>query len=116
MSKLMPGEARVEFLACVNEVRKMIDEAYTAASIYRMYIKENKISMSYVRFSYYINSVKKNNKVIKKNDINNKKNTDTYQDTYQQKEKARQVREVKAFGAREEDTEPREPRINNKNI
>jgi len=45
MSKLMPGEARVEFLACVNEVRKMIDEGYTAASIYRLFLKENKISM-----------------------------------------------------------------------
>ena len=45
--KCLPGEARVQFLACLERIESMVAKGHTIKSIYRTLCSEKKISMTY---------------------------------------------------------------------
>jgi len=68
--RLEKHEARVEFYAVEAEVVDLIKRGYGYTMIYKLFVKEGKISMSYVTFYQYISrrinkkgTIKKNNQL-----------------------------------------------------
>ena len=45
--KCLPGEARVQFIACLERIESMVAKGHTIKSIYRTLCSEKKISMTY---------------------------------------------------------------------
>jgi HD superfamily phosphohydrolase len=66
--RLEKYEARVEFYAVEAEVVDLIKRGYGYTMIYKLFVKEGKISMSYVTFYQYIS------RRINKKSVSKKKN------------------------------------------
>jgi len=66
--KLEKHEARVEFYAVEAEVVDLIERGYGYTMIYKKFLQEKKVTMSYVTFYGYIS------KRINKKDVRKKKN------------------------------------------
>ena len=48
--RLPPGEARVQFIANIEEIEQMLNDGYPMIHVYRHLIKEGKITMSVASF------------------------------------------------------------------
>ena len=48
--RLPPGEARVQFIANIDEINRMISEGYPMMHVYRHLIEDGKITMSAASF------------------------------------------------------------------
>jgi hypothetical protein len=48
------GQAKVDFLACKVEIEKLLEEGFSVALIYDMFIKKGKITVGYEMFCRYM--------------------------------------------------------------
>ena len=53
------GQARVEFIRNLDEIRKMLGEGYTIRAIHRKLIEDGKITMSYTSLHQFVHPRKR---------------------------------------------------------
>lgn len=85
------GQARVQFIALMSEVKELFEKGYTAQNLYDEFRKSGKITMSYRTFSRYIRTM------VKK--ITQKSKIIKAEETVQENKNEKQEISVKKFSA-----------------
>lgn len=83
------GYAKVEFIAVREEVKKWLDEGYTASSIYRLMQLKGNVRMNYRTFSAYTKMYINNKNIVTK-----RKNIPTQQSEGQKQKTTRQLNSI----------------------
>ncbi|MEZ6853661.1 TraK family protein [Halodesulfovibrio aestuarii] len=101
MSKKRLGFARIEFIACKQEIENLLTAGYTIIGVHEELTKQNKITMGYARFTQLLrNGVKRSKSTPpKEKEISTEKNVTKQhpQEVQKQQAKVLGVAETNSF-------------------